>query len=120
MAGEGLIRWMFENELGEKTHVEVPGYHRKSATVRLLSPQVIFHHLGGSSLQDKNEYRLSIRGDIFTAPYCPRSRLLILSLSDNTDSSHSFPRLRKRSSYGINVCDSVAHEGSEMVKVLYW
>ena len=83
VAGEGLIRWTIENELGETTHVEVPGYHMKSATVRLLSPQVIFHHLGGSGFQDKDAYRLSIRGDTFTAPYCPRSRLPILSLSDS-------------------------------------
>ena len=90
VAGEGLIRWSFENELGEITHVDVPGYHMKSATVRLLSPQVIFHHLGGSGLQDKDAYRLSIRGDTFTAPYCPRSRLPILSLSNSSESSHSF------------------------------
>jgi len=70
--GEGLVRWTVNDSRGEQVQIDVPGYHMKTATVRLLSPQVLLHHFGGTATQTAESYRFILGSGIdLTALYCP-------------------------------------------------
>ncbi|KAL7468693.1 hypothetical protein ACHAXS_008919 [Conticribra weissflogii] len=49
--GEGLVQWKVLGQDGDIITLELPGYHIPSASVRLLSPQVVLQNLGGTAIQ---------------------------------------------------------------------
>jgi hypothetical protein len=70
VAGKGLIRWRIKDSVGRVQVVEIEGFHMPKASVRLLSPQCLYHKFGGSGEQDHKQYSINISGGIsFQALY---------------------------------------------------
>jgi hypothetical protein len=79
--GEGIVRWSFRDVNGFAVSVELHGYHLPSASVRLLSPQVLLQTIGGHTHQSLTGINISLLNGVnLIASYCQRSNLPIIPL----------------------------------------
>eukprot|EP00956_Cyclotella_meneghiniana_P042103 scaffold248355_cov50-Cyclotella_meneghiniana.AAC.4 len=89
IAGEGTVSWTVIDRFGAQQTLELKAYHIPTASVRLLSPQSVFHTIKGSDgHQNALKYTLCIPSDsgdiILDAPY-GRANLPLLHMSSATE-----------------------------------
>eukprot|EP00956_Cyclotella_meneghiniana_P006656 scaffold8829_cov55-Cyclotella_meneghiniana.AAC.2 len=89
VAGEGTVSWTVIDRFGAQQTLELKAYHIPNASVRLLSPQSVFHTIKGSDgHQNALKYTLCIPGDsgdiILDAPY-GRANLPLLQMSSASE-----------------------------------
>ena len=82
-AGEGTIQWPVTDESGVTFMLEVPGVHLESATVRLLSPQVLIRSAACTMTMDDQGLSFQFRsGSTIKAPVNNQTNLPQIPLSD--------------------------------------
>jgi hypothetical protein len=82
VGGKGMIRWKIKDSAGRIQMIELEGFHMPKASVRLLSPQCIYHKFGGEGKQDNHKYSIHLRNNItLDAPY-NHANLPVLSFVD--------------------------------------
>jgi hypothetical protein len=52
VAGEDIVHWRVRDRFGREHVMEMKAYHIPHASVRLLSPQLVFQSVGGDGMQD--------------------------------------------------------------------
>jgi hypothetical protein len=81
VAGEGLIRWRFQETSGDTVALDLPGYHIEGLDVHLLSPQVLLGTFGGRLIQTTQKIDVTLNNKTnLKAHFCARSCLPILPL----------------------------------------
>ena len=76
VAGEGYVSWTITDSNETAVLVRLPACHIPGINVRLLSPQILLRHFGGTLTQTTNAVSIALdSGTTFTVPYCPRSNL---------------------------------------------
>ncbi len=89
--GESIIKWRVLDSVGQEISIEVPGYHIPGVKVRLLSPQVLLHLIGGNYIGSTSGIVLSLNNNIkLDAKNCPCSRLPFLPVCSVNLSNRSF------------------------------
>jgi hypothetical protein len=89
--GKGIIKWNVIDNHGQNVTINVPGYHIPGADLRLLSPQVLVQHFGGSFLGSPAGIVLLLSNDLeLEAKYCPCSHLPFLLLQSTSMQQLSF------------------------------
>jgi hypothetical protein len=84
VAGEGLIEWHVLDTVGNSVTLALPGYHIPTAEVRLLSPQIMLHQLGGYCHQTSTKIQIHLgNGYDIDAQHCTQTRLPMLCLANN-------------------------------------
>ena len=90
VAGRGLVRWTVLDTRGLPCTLQVQAYHVPHTDVRLLSPQRLFGHMGGTGLLSNLRVVLNLdSGRVLHADICKLSQLPILSLSPRPEASSS-------------------------------
>ncbi|EJK75839.1 hypothetical protein THAOC_02428 [Thalassiosira oceanica] len=81
VAGRGLVRWTVVDSRGLPCTLQAQAYHVPGTDVRLLSPQRLFDHMGGTGSITNQRVILSLAsGRVLHADICKHSRLPILPL----------------------------------------
>ncbi|EJK71687.1 hypothetical protein THAOC_06848, partial [Thalassiosira oceanica] len=90
VAGRGLVRWTVLDSRGLPCTLQAQAYHVPGTDVRLLSPQRLFDHMGGTGSITNQRVILSLAsGRVLHADICKHSQLPILPLSPRPEASVS-------------------------------
>jgi hypothetical protein len=91
VAGEGLIRWRFQDTSEDTVALDLPGYCIEGVDVHLLSPQVLLGTFGGHLIQTMQKIEVTLNNKTnLEAHFCARSCLPILPLQKTNSVINSF------------------------------